>query len=176
VSERAVIQLASRRDPVKIAKMHAWLVRAWAGIAMCYVGVIPALMLLFAAGAAASAERAFWAAWLLTFIALHLLAVRACIGLQRGLGEPRMTQISSGLSCGLLVVNLILIPVLAMESYTLLRLAGYRSRWWGMSREAIQRIGSNYCPNCLYNLEGLSTHKCPECGQEVRRSAGGTVP
>lgn len=33
-----------------------------------------------------------------------------------------------------------------------------------------------WCPACRYNLRGLTTPRCPECGRELRLSVGVTEP
>jgi hypothetical protein len=33
-----------------------------------------------------------------------------------------------------------------------------------------------WCPACRYNLRGLTTPRCPECGRELRLSVGATEP
>lgn len=33
-----------------------------------------------------------------------------------------------------------------------------------------------WCPACRYNLRGLTSPRCPECGRELRLSVGATEP
>jgi hypothetical protein len=62
--------------------------------------------------------------------------------------------------------------VLLVEARNVVRAAGFRMPAWGFRREySLRLLPHECCSKCLYDLTGITTNVCPECGQaQVRRS------
>lgn len=52
-----------------------------------------------------------------------------------------------------------------------LRLAGVRVGFLGVREEELRRLRSGVCFHCGYDMAGLPTPLCPECGKESRIEA-----
>lgn len=66
------------------------------------------------------------------------------------------------------LVNLISVRVLDSDTRDLLHRAGVRPGLLGVNRADLNALHHGVCRACGYNLFGLTTDICPECGKVVR--------
>lgn len=102
--------------------------------------------------------------WVFVAASVLLLVVVAMLGLMVG-------DIAMAAVFGLLFMLFDCASVSGRVTKRLAR-AGVRVGFLGVRKEEMQRLRSGVCFFCGYDMAGLPTSVCPECGEESRIGAG----
>lgn len=122
-------------------------------------GAIPATLISVLAVEAANIALQVKVRWHWAMIGLHLM-------LPVGVGALCVALSGIGLAAGCMPVMIIFDCVFVNERVTKgLANAGVRVGFLGAREEELRRLRSGVCLFCGYDLAGLPTPVCPECGK-----------
>lgn len=99
--------------------------------------------------------------WVVLVVALMVSALSLAGALHFGV----LISVLLTILCLVPLVNLFVVSWLARRAATELRLSGIRVGFFGAEKNALDIIAYEHrCRSCGYDLRGLTSLKCPECG------------
>lgn len=102
-------------------------------------------------------------------ILLQVLAAIQVWRLLRAMGERGPDPLPGAIICVLPLFNWLFIPLMLDHAAQALRRHGLPVGIFGVSEARLAVLPTDCCPKCWYDMQGLETNVCPECGVRMIR-------
>ena len=143
-------------DLVKLGKWH----RRGTGLALTLLLIWIVFLALELNGIGAPAMMSI-VGWSVYFVALVLMIVFN-IAISRACGSGILQAILYGIAT--VMLSYLLLLVVVGRAGTILRLAGAKPGFLGISKDEWEKLRPGHCRGCGYDREGLGLlQECPEC-------------
>jgi uncharacterized membrane protein len=150
---------------VKVARAQRVLIYLVLGVALCYLGAIMSLSTL--------ARSSGWnTMMILTTLVLAAAALAICgivqtVRLATAAGESVVIAALVGVGMLFPIMGAVLLLLINGRATGLLKSNGVSVGLMGVSEAEMRKLIIGACPTCGYDIRGLQSPQCPECGGAI---------